>query len=234
MKVKKPVIILYRPQLSENIGMVARAMMNCGLKELYLIKPQQSHLSPKALRASSGAEKILKNAKVFNDFISATADLKMVYATTARCREISKPVFQGDKIVELLGHKNGIIFGPERTGLTNQIIARCDGIINIPLNPEHTSLNLAQAVLLIGYEYSKIKGFPLMGNKHHPADKKHFDAFWIYLNKTLEEFGYYRWPDKKERMQENLYSLLLRMNPNPTEVNTLFGIIRKLKRGKLK
>ena len=158
MKNNIPCVILVEPQLAENIGMTARAMKNCGLTELRLVNPREDHLSDKALSASSNSENILQNAKVYSSTKEAMADLQYVLATTARHRDQTKMVYNADagamEISEKLqnGIKCGFMFGPERTGLCNEDVCLADAIINIPLNPEHCSLNLSQAVLLVGYQ----------------------------------------------------------------------------------
>ena len=163
----QPVIILVEPQLAENVGMTARAMMNCGLYHLRLVNPREDHLSPKAVAASSGADKILRNAEIYASVEAAVADLQQIYATTARRRDMIKPVetadFAAAQITEAqqTSIKCGILFGPERTGLHNDDVCLADAIIEIPLNPEHCSLNLSQAVLLVGYEWYKRQLIPL-------------------------------------------------------------------------
>ena len=156
-----PSIILVHPQLAENVGMAARAMMNCNLYDLRLVAPRENHLSAKAVSASSGAEEILQQAKIYASVPEAIADLQQVFATTARHRHQTKTVYTAEKAASemtsglLRGQKCGLMFGPERTGLENDDVSFCDAIINIPLNPKHCSLNLSQAVLLVGYEFYK-------------------------------------------------------------------------------
>ena len=146
----QPVIILVEPQLAENVGMTARAMMNCGLYHLRLVNPREDHLSPKAVAASSGADKILRNAEIYASVEAAVADLQQIYAATARRRDMIKPVetadFAAAQITEAqqASIKCGILFGPERTGLHNDDVCLADAIIEIPLNPEHCSLNLSR------------------------------------------------------------------------------------------
>lgn len=157
MGITAPAVILVKPQLAENIGMAARAMKNCGLKEMRLVAPEQSPVSETALRASSNSEDILLNARVYATTREALADLDTVYAATARPRHQVKEVFTAEYAATHLptGRRTGFMFGCERTGLENEDISLADAIIEVPLNPEHCSLNLAQAVLIIGYEYYK-------------------------------------------------------------------------------
>ena len=161
----KPIIILVEPQLAENVGMAARAMMNCGLEQLYLINPREDHLSDKAISVSSNAEEILYRAKVFASLDEALRDMDFLLATTARHRDQTKTVYTADKAANVVAQKIfdgvrcGFLFGPERTGLRNEDVCLADAIINIPLNPKHCSLNLSQAVLLVGYEFYKTQIF---------------------------------------------------------------------------
>src|SRR6266481_8751642 len=155
-----PVIILVRPQLGENIGMAARAMLNCGLSRLRLVSPRDGWPNPKAERAASGADVVLDKAKVFDAVGEAVADLERVVATTARNRELTQRIVTPRQAAaEMRGwigqtEKVGILFGPERTGLTNDDMVYADTALSIPLNPQFSSLNIAQAVLLVAYEWA--------------------------------------------------------------------------------
>ena len=155
-----PTIILVRPQLGENIGMAARAMLNCGLSSLRLVAPRDGWPNPKAERAASGADVVLDKAKVFDTVEAAVADLGRVVATTARNRELSQRIVTPRRAAAEIrgwtaaGDKVGILFGPERTGLTNDDMVQADTALSIPLNPQFSSLNIAQAVLLVSYEWA--------------------------------------------------------------------------------
>lgn len=237
-----PVVILVRPQLAENMGMVARAMMNAGLYNLRLVHPRENHLSDKAVAASSGSAIILENAFVFETLEDAVADLNYVLATTSRERGMTKPVYHPEKAAHLINEKLnsnqkcGILFGAERTGLENHELIIADGIIEIPLNPAHTSLNLSQAVLLIGYEWLKSKN--KIDNSHMemggstPATKQDLEAFFRHLEEVLTQKGYFRFDDKKERMQRNLRNIFTRTGLTTSEINTLHGIVNELIREK--
>src|SRR5206468_12877615 len=150
-----PTIILVRPQLGENIGMAARAMLNCGLSNLRLVKPRDGWPNPKAERAASGADVVLDKAKVFDSVADAIADLERVVATSARNRELSQRILTAGRAAAEMrgwigrGEKVGILFGPERTGLHNDDMVHADTVLSIPLNPQFSSLNVAQAVLLV-------------------------------------------------------------------------------------
>jgi tRNA/rRNA methyltransferase len=155
-----PTIILVRPQLGENIGMAARAMLNCGLSSLRLVAPRDGWPNPKAERAASGADIVLDRARVFDSVEAAVADLGRVVATTARNRELSQRIVTPRRAAAEMrgwaaeGDKVGILFGPERTGLTNDDMVQADTALSIPVNPQFSSLNIAQAVLLVAYEWA--------------------------------------------------------------------------------
>lgn len=234
----QPAIILVNPQLAENVGMAARAMMNCGLYELRLVSPRENHLSEKAISASSNAEEILYQAKVYATTAEAIADLEHVYASTARHRDQIKPVYNADsaasEIKELLKKdiKCGVLFGCERTGLHNDDVCLADAIINIPLNPKHSSLNLSQAVLLVGYEFYKTNQentepyLETNGTKLSPKEK--VIKFLEHLETELSECGNYRIGEKRERMVINLRNIFTRAQITEQELNTLYGVINYL------
>lgn len=233
-----PVIILVRPQMAENVGMVARAMMNCMLSDLRLVAPRENHLSDKALAASSGAQEILTHAQVYDTLQDALADVQFVLATTARRRGMTKPVYHPEKGICLCadyirqGARTALMFGAERTGLENDEIVSADGIIEIPLNPHHCSLNLAQAVLLTGYTW--FRATQDYDNTHLetggavPADKREVATFLNRLQTVLDERGYFHFPDKRERMQFNLRNIFERNHLTHAEIKTLHGVLNHL------
>lgn len=233
-----PYIILVQPQLAENMGMTARAMMNCGLYNLRLVSPREDHLSAKAVAASSGAEEILQNAEVYKTTEQAIADLSQVFATTARHRDQIKIVYTADKAMAEFktlcqnNSKCGILFGPERTGLHNDDIALSDAIINIPLNPKHCSLNLSQAVLLVGYEYHKLQidtpDTRFITNHTEIADKEKLLKFFDFLESRLDDCGNFKVDEKRPRMVRNLRNIFSRCSLTEQELNTLYGIINYL------
>ena len=232
---EQPVVILVNPQLAENIGMSARAMMNCGLYELRLVAPREDHLSPKAISASSNAEEILYNAKVFKTTSEAIADLQQVYASTARHRDQIKAVYNADSAAAEIniflrqGTKCGIMFGCERTGLRNEDVCLANAIINIPLNPRHSSLNLSQAVLLVGYEFYKTQiekpVTRLEMNGTELASKEKIIKFLEHLEEMLAECGNYKIGEKREKMVINLRNIITRNQMTEQELNTLYGAI---------
>lgn len=233
-----PCVILVEPQLAENVGMSARAMKNCGLEELRLVNPREDHLSPKALAASSNSEEILQNAKVYSSTKEAIKDLQYVLATTARHRDQTKTVYNADQGAQALflrqsrGEQCGFMFGPERTGLHNEDVCLADAIINIPLNPKHCSLNLSQAVLLVGYEfYQKTideKQSQLITNHTSIADKAKVLLFCEHIENKLKQFANYNDAQKKEKLIINLRNIFTRAEMTEQELNTLYGIINYL------
>ena len=238
----QPVIILVSPQLSENVGMTARAMLNCGLYNLRLVNPRENHLSEKAIRASSGAEKILQNADIYNSTKDAVADLTDIYATTARRRNQIKTIFTAEKAALnmcnniKLGDKCGILFGPERTGLENDDISLAKAIIEIPLNPEHTSLNLSQAVLLVCYEWYKTQiNLPdeeFVTNATTVATNEQLMKFFDFLEEKLMHYKNLSDEQKRPTLLRNLHNIFTRNKMTEQELNTLYGIISYLNNNK--
>ena len=156
---QKPTIILVAPQLGENIGSAARVMLNFGCKDLRIVNPRDGWPNPKAVDMSKGAKQVIYDAKIFNSLADACHDIKYLYATTARPRDMVKKVFTPKKCVQKIveasksGDKSAIMFGPERTGLNNDYITLADAIVSIPVSDEYASLNLAQAVSVLCYEH---------------------------------------------------------------------------------
>ena len=238
MKLSEPIIILVEPQLAENVGMAARAMLNCCLHEMRLVNPRESHLSEKALSASSGADVVLQNAKVFSSLAEAVADLQYTYASTARKRNQIKAVdgadFAAENIFQKIknGEKCGVIFGPERTGLRNDDIALASAIIEIPLNPEHCSLNLAQAVLLIGYEWHKNNipqnSHELITNATEIAPREKLLKFFEFIESKLDNSKNFADEEKRPRTIRNLRNIFTRNEMTLQELDSLYGIINYL------
>ena len=235
-----PAFILVRPQLAENVGTAARAMMNCALYDMRLVDPDEDHLCPRAVAASSGAEEILYKARVFRTLPEAVSDLQQVYATTGRPRDMIKPVLTGQGMAKDIveksnrGVKCGVLFGPERTGLENDDLAYADTIVNIPLNPKHCSLNLAQAVLLTGYEIFRLSDMTpervLSMPNTEPANKDETEHLFQHLEDELEKAGYFTSVEKKPRMMRNLRNLFMRAELTSQDVRTLHGVIAELSR----
>lgn len=241
----QPVIILCYPQLHENIGMVARAMLNFGLSQLRLVAPRDGwdpaeKLTNRAWAAASGADSVLDQAGLYPDLISATADLNFVYGTTPRHHDMVKTThLLRPAMTKIQGQINseqkvGILFGPERTGLINEDISRCDELILIPTNPAFYSLNLAQAVNVCAYEYWCLQD-NLPAEKTHmgktrPADKAEFHGFMNRLETMLEARGFFTSEEIKPGMQQNLRTAFTRQMLTEQEIRTLHGVITALVR----
>ena len=233
-----PAVILIRPQLAENIGTAARAMLNCGLRDMRLVQPRENWLSQKAVAASSGAESVLREARDFSSTEEAIADLHRVYATTGRNRFMVKPVVTPRQAAaELRGHvaaalNTGVLFGPERTGLENDDVALADVVITVPLNPDYCSLNLAQSVLLVGYEWFQA-GDPAepraMTKGAAPvADKAQLVGFFQHLERELDDCGFFRVGEKRPSMVRNIRNMFERADLTQQELRTLHGIVHEL------
>jgi tRNA/rRNA methyltransferase len=244
-----PVVILVEPQLGENIGTSARAMANFALSELRLVSPRDGWPNERAQKAASGADWIIKGARVFPDAAGAIADLSFVYATTARPRGMVKPVITpeqaGDDMRRRIadGERIGVFFGRERFGLRNEEVALADAIVMAPVDPSFASLNIAQAVLLLGYEWYK-RGATTLGQEtpeapaysgphlptagSRPASKDELEGFFRHLKAELLECGFLRPPDKVPSMMRNIRNMFLRAGLTEQEVRTLRGIVSGL------
>jgi tRNA/rRNA methyltransferase len=234
-----PAIILVEPQLGENIGMVARAMANFGLSELRLVNPRDGWPSDKARAAASRADHVIDGAVLFGDLRSALADLNFVYATTARERDgfkqVRGPVEAGRALRARAGagERTGIMFGRERFGLFNEEVAQADEIVTFPINPEFASLNIAQAVLLMSYEWMKAgleneTDTAFSGPAVEPAEKRHIQGLLEHLEAALDARGYFRPLAKKPKMLDNLRAVLTRPGFAEAEIKVLRGIVSSL------
>lgn len=241
-----PVIILIEPQLAENIGMAARAMANFGLSELRLVKPRDGWptgggLPKGAHQAASGAVHILQGARLYESARDAIADLHAVYATTARNRGQMKRVHTPAGLMpHVLAQaraelRTGLMFGRERTGLENDEISLCDAIVTFPVDPAFASLNLAQAVLLMGYEWFKLAtgDAPPFGDEtvSPPARREMVISMFDYLEDELDSAGFFP-PDKREIMARNLRDILHRLAMTEQECRTLRGAFSALAQGR--
>ena len=230
-----PAIILVEPQLGENIGTAARAMMNCGLDDLRLVRPRDGWPNDKAVAAASGADRVLDKARLYPSVEAAIGDLPRLYATTARDRYmVKRAVTPRLAAAEMRGYiaegePCGVLFGPERTGLVNEHIALADTVLNVPLNPAFSSLNLAQAVLIVGYEwFTALADAPpeqLHTGHSRPANKDELLRFFDHFEEALDDSGFLRHPDKRPSMTRNLRNLFQRAQCTEQELRTLHGII---------
>jgi tRNA/rRNA methyltransferase len=233
----QPVVVLVRPQMGENIGTTARAMLNFGLTRLRLVDPVCGWPNAKAVNAASGASVVLNDVEIFDDTRAAVADLHRVVATTARPREMVKPVLTGEAAGRELrgrlaaGERVGVLFGPERTGLENDDVTLADAIVSIPLNPGFASLNLAQAVLLVAYEFHRAHDTtpPLRAAEAlEPAVKADVDRLVDDLVALLEDTSFFRSADRRDNRIRELELLLTRRELQRAELQTLRGVIKGL------
>lgn len=242
METRPPVVILNEPQLAENIGAVARVMANFGLSELRLVRPRDGWPQDRAWASASGADWPLDGAKVYERLEAAVADLRLVYATTARPRETQLPVITPRIAAENLhaavarGHRVGMLFGGERAGLETSDIALCHAIVTIPVDERFRSLNLAQAVALNCYEWRMgVADTPREAFAHNidePADMETVVGLYEQLEDQLEEAGFFHPPEKKPSMVRNLRVSLGRARLTDQEVRTWRGVVTALSKGR--
>ncbi|MBA4798733.1 MAG: RNA methyltransferase [Pseudomonadota bacterium] len=241
MLAEGPAIILVEPQLGENIGMVARAMANFGLVELRLVNPRDGWPSDKARAAAAKADHVIDGTVVFDTLEEAIADLNFVYATTARHRDGFKPVRSPVTAAETLrtrfrsGEKTGILFGREKSGLSNEDVALADEIVTFPVNPAFASLNIAQAVLLMSYEWMKsgmddVHAVPFDAPEQPAATKEQVIGMFEHLEEALEVRNYFHPPHKKAKMIENLRAVFSRRAFTGPEIHVVRGVISSLDR----
>jgi tRNA/rRNA methyltransferase len=241
--VQGPAIILVEPQMGENIGAAARAMANFRLSDLRLVRPRDGWPNRKARASASGATGLIDEVRVFATTEEAVADLRFVYATTARVRDLPKAVVGPREAAaalrarELRGEASGVLFGRERWGLTNEEVALADEILTFPVNPRFASLNLAQSVLLVAYEWmaaglnGELPGrVPLPALDFAPASKAHLLGLMTHLETALEPTGYFRTADMKPSMVQNLRAILQRAAFTHDEIDVLHGVIGAFER----
>ncbi|MBI0473803.1 RNA methyltransferase [Sphingomonas sp. MA1305] len=231
----QPVIILVRPQLGENIGKAARAMLNFGLTEMRLVAPRDGWPNPNAGPAASGADVVLERAKVFDTVADAVADCAHVYATTVRKRGVTKPVVTPEEAARAIHREAGrsaFLFGPERSGLETDDVAVARTILTVPINPEFGSLNLAQAVILCAYEWSKGQGLAQPPQVELPdvAPQIELDGMIGQLEEMLDHAGYFFPPDRTPATKRTLRTLLTKPGWSSQEIRTLRGVLSTLAR----
>ena len=237
-----PVVVLVRPQLADNIGACARAMANGGLFVLRLVAPRDGWPQEKAWRMSSGADRLLEAATVHATVAEAVADLHHVYATCPRPRHIVKPVLTARgaavelRAVAARGLRSGLLFGPERAGLDNDDMAEADALVRYPLNPAFMSLNLAQAVMIMAYEWwtagDETPPRELMTNETQVADKGRLETFLTHLTAELDASGFLRNLPKRPGMVRNIRHFFQRGEVTEQELRTLHGIVTELSLGR--
>jgi tRNA/rRNA methyltransferase len=226
----RPAIVLVRPQLGENIGKAARAMLNFGLTEMRLVAPRDGWPNPAAGPAASGADEVLANAKVFPTVAEAVADCAHVYATTVRKRGVTKPVLTPEEAAHEIHAAAGgsaILFGPERSGLETDDVALARAIVTVPINPAFASLNLAQAVILVAYEWSKAEALPQPTAEDllPPAPQDDLEGLIAHFDRLLEPRGYFRPESRAAATRRTLRGMLTKPGWNHLEVRTLRGVL---------
>ena len=245
-----PAIVLVAPQLGENVGAAARAMLNGGLTDLRLVAPRPPWPNPRALAAASGADGVVERARVYDRLEDAVADLRRLYASTARPRDLRKPVLTPREAVRQIraaapdGAGCGVLFGPERTGLDSDQVALADAVLTVPLNPAYSSLNLGQAVMLVAYEwyqagFDDTAGGPpaaAEAERHRQPTRAELHALFRHLESELDAANFLWPPHTRANMVRNLRNFIARASPTEQEVRTLHGVItalagRKWKRG---
>jgi len=237
-----PVVILVRPQLGENVGAAARAMLNFGLRDLRLVRPQCGWPNVKALQAASGATEVLNRLQLFDGVAAAAADLHRLYATTARQRDIAKPVVTAAEAAREAraaleaGERVGILFGPERTGLSNDDLIYADAVVSVPVNPDFFSLNLAQAVLLVAYEWFESGGAIPERRETLPAGRRatkgELKRLLDHLIAELDAVDFFRTADRRQSMSRALKLIFARADLHEPDVHLLRGVIKDLAHGR--
>jgi len=234
-RAEPPIIVLVRPQLGENIGKAARAMLNFGLVEMRLIAPRDGWPNPAAGPAASGADVVLEKAQVFDSVADAVADCAHVYATTVRKRGVTKPVLTPEaaaREVHASAGRSAYVFGAERSGLETDDVALAHKIVTVPINPEFASLNLAQAVILLAYEWSK--GVALASPPDVPLDPPaphgELEEFVQHLVRDLDKSGYFFPPERREMTLRTLRTALTKTGWSYNDIRMMHGIITALGR----
>jgi tRNA/rRNA methyltransferase len=229
----KPVIVLVRPQLGQNIGKAARAMLNFGLSELRLVAPRDGWPNPETGPAASGADVVLERAQVFATAWEAVADCSAVFASTVRRRDLIMPVLGPEEVADRIAEspaKSAILFGPERSGLETEEVALADAIVTVPINPDFASLNLAQAVILLAYEWSKRSELaqPPAKKLEPVAPHGELDGLIAQLDGELDAKGYYNPPSRTQATKNTIRTIFTKTGWSSREIKAVRGIVRAL------
>lgn len=236
-----PIVVLVGTQMGENIGAAARAMANFGLSRLRLVKPVQGWPNERARVMAAGADRVLENASIHETLEEAVADCNFVLACTARQHDQAKPVIGADAAAAEMaprvaaGETVALVFGRERYGLEMQEVGLAHRIITLPVNPAFASLNLAQAVVILGYEWFKASGGELpftMPEKSPPAPQQQLAAFFRTLESELDKVEFFRPAAKRAVMLNNLHNIFLRIAPTEQDIQTLHGVVAMLAKGR--
>jgi tRNA/rRNA methyltransferase len=228
-----PVIILVRPQLGQNIGKAARAMLNFGLTEMRLVAPRDGWPNPDAGPAASGADVVLEQAIVFNTVAEAIADCSLVYASTVRRRDLIRPVVGPRDMaseIQSSGTSSAIMFGPERSGLESDDVALATKIVTVPINPEFGSLNLAQAVILLAYEWSRNLELsqPTAKEVEPPAPMSELNGLIAQFESALDDASYFFPPERTAATRATIRTIFTKPQWSSREINAVRGMIRAL------
>lgn len=229
----KPVFVLVRPQLGQNIGKAARAMLNFGLTEMRLVAPRDGWPNPDAGPAASGADVVLERAQVFDSVEAAIADCHQVFASTVRRRDLVMPVLGPEDMADRIhgsAERSAILFGAERSGLETDEVALANAIVTVPINPEFGSLNLAQAVILLAYEWSKRARLAVPPAKalEPPAPHGEIEGMLGQLSAELEKKGYFYPPSRTQATRNTIRTIFMKTGWSSREVKAVRGIIRAL------
>jgi tRNA/rRNA methyltransferase len=228
-----PAIVLVRPQLGQNIGKAARAMLNFGLTEMRLVAPRDGWPNPDAGPAASGADVVLEKAQVFETVQEAIADCPAVFASTVRRRDLVMPVVTPEAMADQIAHstaRSAILFGPERSGLETEEVALANAIVTVPINPAFASLNLAQAVILLAYEWSKTSELAVPPDKalEPPAPHGELEGLIVQLENELDGKGYFHPPSRTQATKNTLRTIFTKTGWSSREVKAIRGVIRAL------
>jgi len=231
--IAKPVIVLVRPQLGQNIGKAARAMLNFSLTEMRLVAPRDGWPNPEAGPAASGADMILEQAKVFDSAEAAVADCNLVFASTVRRRDLVMPVVGPEQMADEIASSPGrsaILFGPERSGLETEEVALANAIVTVPINPDFGSLNLAQAVILLAYESSRRANLaqPTAKESEPPAPHGDLEGLIEQLNGELDAKGYFHPASRTQATKNTLRTIFTKTGWSSREIKAIRGVIRAL------
>jgi len=236
-----PIVVLVEPQMGENIGAAARAMANFGLAQLRVVKPLQGWPNEKARAMAAGADRILDGAVIYDTLANAIGDCSFVLAATARNHDQAKPVISAELAMSeavprvAAGENVAIVFGRERNGLEAHEVGMADRLVTLPVNPAFASLNLAQAVVIIGYEWFKCAGEGLpfgMPDRSPPVTKQQLEAFFGDLERELERVEFFRPEEKRGVMVVNLRNIFQRIEPTQQDIRTLHGVITAIAQGR--
>ena len=229
----RPVFVLVRPQLGQNIGKAARAMLNFGITEMRLVAPRDGWPNPDAGPAASGADIVLEQAKVFDTAEEAVADCSLIFASTVRRRDLIMPVLGPEQMADRIAgssERSAILFGPERSGLETEEVALANTIVTVPINPDFASLNLAQAVILLAYEWSRRSELaqPPAKDLEAPAPHGELEGLIGQINQELDAKGYFHPPSRTRATKNTLRTILTKTGWSSREVKAIRGVIRAL------